>query len=113
LYVAHSLPFDSFFGLMLYASFIDAVLILAMYLFVVLMFGEFYWFQEKGRAVYFGLISLFVAALIEMRALLTNRWQYGELMPTVLGIGLTPLFQLAVTGLLAITISCLILDKNL
>lgn len=45
----------------------------------------------------FVLIGIFIAVLIEIRAILTGRWKYKEVMLTILGIGLTPLIQLAVT----------------
>lgn len=51
-------------------------------------------------------LGLFVGYAIEQYALMTNRWAYTEAMPIVpyLGIGLSPLLQLAATGLLLLFI---------
>lgn len=45
------------------------------------------------------------AAFIELRALAQGRWSYAGSMPTVLTIGLSPLVQLALTGMLAVLIA--------
>ncbi|MEN9390161.1 MAG: hypothetical protein RLZZ283_261 [Candidatus Parcubacteria bacterium] len=44
---------------------------------------------------------LLFSALVELHAIKTKRWEYAPEMPKVFGIGLTPLIELAVTGLLA------------
>jgi hypothetical protein len=47
-------------------------------------------------------VLLTVAAIvIETVALAEARWGYNELMPTVAGVGLSPLLQLPITGLVA------------
>lgn len=47
--------------------------------------------------------GLFLAAVIELLALKVGRWEYNTLMPVIpiIKVGLTPAFQLAVTGYLA------------
>lgn len=48
---------------------------------------------------------LATAAVIEFRAVTTGRWAYAELMPTVGFVGLSPLLQLPLTGVLAVTLA--------
>ncbi len=42
------------------------------------------------------------AFLVEFHAIKTKRWEYAHTMPRVFGVGLTPLFELAVTGVAAL-----------
>src|SRR3989344_8650244 len=48
------------------------------------------------------IICIIVAIFIELRALSIGRWAYTSSMPTILGIGLSPLLQLALTSILGL-----------
>ncbi len=48
------------------------------------------------------ILCLAIAIVIESRALSIGRWAYTDAMPTIFGIGLSPLLQLAVTSLIAL-----------
>ena len=48
------------------------------------------------------IICLIVAIFIELRALSIGRWAYTSSMPTIFGIGLSPLLQLALTSILGL-----------
>jgi hypothetical protein len=49
------------------------------------------------------LTGILVSGLVEYRAVyVLKEWQYGPNMPIILGIGLSPLVQISVTGLLAL-----------
>lgn len=48
--------------------------------------------------VFFALIFSFIDEKI---AIARNRWEYSLSMPTLFGVGITPLLEIAVTGLLA------------
>lgn len=50
------------------------------------------------------LIGMGIAIFIELRALRIERWAYKASMPTIFGIGLSPLLQLAITGILTLLI---------
>lgn len=50
------------------------------------------------------IIGLGVAIFIELRALGIERWAYKESMPVIFGIGLSPLLQLATTGIITLLI---------
>jgi hypothetical protein len=56
-----------------------------------------------GRAHVVGttLLLAVAAIVIETVALAAGRWGYGDLMPTIGGIGLSPVLQLPATGLAA------------
>jgi len=62
---------------------------------------------DKPKLPHYLLLSLLliiIAALNEMINLNLGRWQYTNSMPTVFGIGLSPLVQLAATSLLSLLI---------
>ncbi len=66
---------------------------------------------RKNDYLVFILLGLIFAIAIEIRALMLNLWSYNEYMPTILGIGLTPLIQLSITGVIVLfSVKKLILD---
>jgi len=88
-----------------YVSMIDGLLILGMYLIVSLLWRNVLWIKKINRvqSIVFVILGLIIAGWIEYRAVfLLQRWSYNSLMPIVFGIGLSPLVQLSVTGILAI-----------
>jgi hypothetical protein len=90
------------------ASARDSLIILAMYFGVAAVSRKLLWVsrREKRWALAFVLIGLVVAAVIEYRAVyLESIWAYNPYMPTLFGIGVSPLVQLSVTGMLAIAIT--------
>jgi len=93
-----------FTRMVLYASFVDALLILAIFCSGCLLFKSACWLESyRGKEVLFTVVfGLIIAAIIEMKALWFEQWKYTALMPTIFGIGLSPLVQLAVTGSLSI-----------
>ncbi len=104
LYSSNTLGFQSVYSLMLYASFIDTLVIVLAYLLFAVIFKEFYW-SKKKRIFLFAVLAIFISLIIEIRALILGRWIYTELMPTLFGIGLSPLVQLAISGSIAIIIA--------
>lgn len=57
-------------------------------------------------------LGLSFAILIELKAKILQNWSYNEYMPTILGIGVTPLFQLAITAVLTLIIAKEFLKKE-
>lgn len=51
------------------------------------------------------MLCLVTAIIIEIRASLQGKWHYAQAMPLILGIGLTPLLQLAITFFVSIWLS--------
>jgi len=76
-----------------------------MYVFVAAFWWDALWLKKMdikkvGAIVATGLL---VASLIEYRkVVILKTWTYLPAMPTILGIGISPLLQLSVTGLLSI-----------
>ena len=84
-----------------YASAVDSSLILGIYLLVSFLWRDILWFRKMNRKHGYAtfIAGLAIAALIEYRRVfITMTWRYNELMPTIFGIGLSPLFQLGITG---------------
>lgn len=76
----------------------DVLIILAIYLTLALLYGDWYWFARRTRAMVILTLVLGVgiAIAIEMAALSTGRWQYKNTMPLLPGtqFGLLPLIQM-------------------
>lgn len=78
----------------------DAVTISVIFLINCFLRRGFKWICSPKKIDYFVFIlfGLAFAIGIEVRAMLLDLWSYNQYMPLVLGIGLTPLVQLAITG---------------
>ena len=50
----------------------------------------------------FGAMLLVFSYVVEIHAIHTKRWKYAKEMPRVFGAGLSPLFELVLTGLLTL-----------
>lgn len=84
-----------------YVSAVDGFLILGIYLFVSFLWMDIFWLRKiNGKHWYTAFIAgLAIAAVIEYRRVfITMTWRYNQFMPTIFGIGLSPLFQLSITG---------------
>jgi len=105
LYQHHNFDAATYVPMLLYVSSVDSLMILGLYLSVSLIWRDFIWiksFQKKTVVVFLSL-GVAVAFIIEYRAVFyTHRWLYKEAMPTIFGVGLSPLVQLSVTGILAV-----------
>ncbi len=102
--------------LILYAATVDSVLIVFMWGLSTLALKDVNLFKTKLAFswVLFISLGLLFAIFIEVRAVFfENRWEYSSLMPTIFGIGISPLIQLVITGILAIKIANLFDVKEL
>ena len=92
--------------MLLYVSSMDSLMVLGLlYLGVGLMWRDLLWIKtfQKKPVIFFLILGVVVAFTIEYRAVFyTHRWLYRNAMPTIFGIGLSPLVQLSVTGILAV-----------
>ena len=107
LYASHTFNL-SFWPLMVYAASIDTILLLAIFFGGTLIWKNFYWFGKDSIKVslYFIIAGIIIAAVIEYKAVyIFQQWTYSNLMPTVFGFGVSPLVQLALTGLLSVSIA--------
>ena len=108
LYEDHDFNAMKYVLMVSYVSLIDGFLILGIYLFVAALWRDVVWIQEmNGKQICTVLIAgLLLAAAIEYRKVFVTRtWSYNRLMPTIFGLGLSPLLQLSSTGLWAFWLS--------
>jgi len=84
------------------ASFVDVALVFAV-LFISSRISKSKDITKQNYFILFttGLIFAFIWEFINLNL---GRWQYTELMPTIFGVGLSPLLQLAVTGGISLVI---------
>jgi hypothetical protein len=105
LYKMHDFDAAKYIPMILYVSALDALIIPGMYLSVSLLWKDTLWLKTSGKRqiLVFFVVGLAVAAFIEYRAVfILKRWSYNSWMPKIFGIGLSPLFQLSITGLVAL-----------
>ncbi len=57
------------------------------------------YYIARGNIVLFISIAIAFAYFWEVYSLRSQKWEYSKKMPMILGVGATPLFQLALTGL--------------
>lgn len=84
-----------------YVSAVDGSLIFGIYLFVSFFWRDIFWLRKMNRKHGYSafIAGMAIAAVIEYRRVfITMTWRYNQHMPTIFGIGLSPLFQLSVTG---------------
>lgn len=104
LYEEHSFNAGKYITMMLYVSVVDASIILGLYLGVSVLWKDIFWLQKmkKTQVCALSLAGTIVAAGIEYwNVIVKKEWRYTPLMPTIFGIGISPLIQLSVTGLFA------------
>lgn len=87
-------------GGMIYAALGDVLMIWAVFLMMAVRYRSFAWFNGRWNLSSTLLIvglSLFLAVLVELWALRTERWAYTENNPLlpILGISILPLIQMA------------------
>lgn len=104
LYQHHDFDAATYVPMLLYVSSVDSLIVLGLYLSVGLMYRNVLWIKQfrKKPVIIFLILGVAVALIIEYRAVFyTHRWMYRKAMPTIFGIGLSPLVQLSTTGILA------------
>jgi len=90
-------PLKKYVYLMLKASAFDGLAIAIIYFFTFSVFTSY-------QLLIFIIASLVFAYIWEIYSLKKRKWEYANSMPKILGVGVTPLVQLAVTGLLSLYI---------
>lgn len=105
LYEGHNIHAAEFVLMIGYAAILDSLLILGMYSITAILWKNFFWINQMNKQQNYAFITigLVIAAIIEYRGVfLLQKWSYSLLMPTIFGIGLSPLLQLSTTGILAV-----------
>lgn len=88
------------------ASFTDMFILLCILGLISLKNKNFNWIKKPNKFDYLFvlILGLFIALSIELINLNLGRWSYTPEMPTLLGIGLSPLIQLSLTGIISLFI---------
>lgn len=105
LYQGHSFPIKKYVGMIGYVSLVDALLLIGIFVVGILIWKNFFWFKDIDKKKYWYIIisAMAIAVAIEIKGVYVfSQWSYNELMPTIFGIGISPLLQLAVTGLISV-----------
>lgn len=111
LYSMGGFDIQSYVLLMGRCAVVDGLLILLIYGIVALVWKNIFWLRSPNapQIAFFSAVGVFIAVFIEYRALfITHAWRYSELMPTIFGIGISPLVQLVVTGIVSLYASRLL-----
>ncbi len=116
LYEAHDFNAMKYVLMIGYVAIVDASLIVVMYAVIAILWKNFSWIKQmnKKQNYTFITIGLIIAVIIEYKGVfLQQKWSYSSLMPTIFGIGLSPLLQLSITGMLVLFITRGLLYRNL
>ena len=86
------------------AFFADMLIILGIFAIVSLKNKNLNWIKNPSKFDYFMVVflGLIITIFIEMINLNLGRWEYTLAMPTFFGIGISPLIQLALTGIISL-----------
>lgn len=86
------------------ASFTDLFLIAFIFLINSFFNKNLAWIENPKKFDYLIIVILgmLIAVIIEIYSLTYNRWSYTELMPTIFGIGASPLIQLFTTAIISL-----------
>ena len=86
------------------ASFADLFLVFLIFSIISIFNKSISWIENPHKLDY-NIIILFgilIATIIEIYSLSNGRWAYTNLMPTIFGIGLSPLIQLFTTSIIGL-----------
>jgi hypothetical protein len=115
LYQRHDFDASNYVPMLLYVSSVDSLIIMGLDIGVSISWMNFFWIKifTKRQLFVFAGIGVLVAAIIEILSLFYfHRWAYKKLMPTVLVIGISPLIQLSITGLISVWLTRKVLYGN-
>jgi len=94
---------DAYFYIsrILYSTFGDLLFLTMIFVAVSLKNKNLSWIENPRKEDYLKVAALgfLISFLVEKRAETLHLWSYNSNMPLILGIGITPLIQLALTGI--------------
>jgi len=102
LYEGHDFNAMKYVVMVSYVSLMDGFLVVGIYIFVAVLWRDVAWIREMNRKQICTVLlaGLLLAGAIEYsKVFVTRTWSYNRLMPTIFGLGLSPLLQLSSTGL--------------
>ena len=82
------------------ASFVDVILIFIIILLIASIKKKLSWINNPSKRdyVFFIIANLVLAFIWELININLERWAYKEIMPTIFGVGLSPILQLPITA---------------
>lgn len=95
---ALAMPVKEYSPMILTMSLKDGLWITLFYAISTILFKNTDILKNRKQLGTFVVMALTFSALDEKISLAMGRWEYAEAMPTPFGIGLTPLLELAITG---------------
>lgn len=94
---------DAYFYIsrILFSTFGDLLFLTMIFAAVSLRNVNIKWIENPKKEDYLKIATLgfVISFLVEKRAEILHLWSYNSLMPVIFGIGITPLIQLALTGI--------------
>jgi hypothetical protein len=101
--VIEAITIHEYSPILLYAALIDTLMIVIIFAFISLINKSIDWIHYPTKFQYLLIIitGIIISTIIEIQGLAQNKWSYG-IMPTIFGIGITPLVQLFITAILAL-----------
>ena len=115
LYSKHNFQSLRYVPMVSYVAIVDAFLILGIYLFVATLWRNLFWLKDmKKRQILASIVTgMALSGLIEYeRVFVSKVWAYNQLMPTIFGIGVSPLLQLSSTAVIAFLLTRAILYQK-
>ncbi len=108
--LAHSLlyktclemPVKKYVPLIAKASVYDSIWVVLIYLITFVFFRNKNIFDNYFQLISFSVLSIISAYLWELYSTKHKRWEYSSKMPLIFGAGLTPTFQIFLTGTLSL-----------
>ncbi|MAZ41075.1 hypothetical protein CL654_03075 [bacterium] len=97
----YELPLKKTMRLLTIMSLKDGFWISLFYIVSILIFGEVNPFLNLSQLTLFIVLALLFSFVDERVSIKKGRWAYTNEMPRILGVGLTPFLELAVTGVIA------------
>lgn len=105
----HEMPLGKMQRLLVVMSFKDAFWILFFYWMLAVMFDNTSILSNSLQLLLFIVAALSFSFVDEYISLRMQRWSYADNMPTIFGVGITPLLELAVTGVATFVIVFILL----
>lgn len=115
LYEKHDVLASQYVPMVNFVSILDALAILGIYMIAALFLKDFFWIKNltKFKIATFLVLSLIVAFIIEYICVYSLKWwAYNSFMPLLAGIGISPLIQLAVTGIVSIVLTSKVFGRE-
>lgn len=106
------MPLQDYIPLIISVSLKDAFFITLFYLITVAIFKNKNILKNSRQLILFTVLSLTFSFFDEKISLTMNRWEYAETMPTIFNVGITPLLEIAVTGILTFIYIFIIFKKQ-